>query len=85
MAKTSSPPAKVEVADEMVVVAEPLELTVKSPPLTVSLLVGIALPIPTLPPAAVHKVLVPTMRPPPMVVVADFPKKETLPEPEMVP
>ena len=42
--------AKVEVAEEIVVVAAPLELIATSPPLTVSLVFGAALPIPTLPP-----------------------------------
>ena len=87
--KDAPPPliaaAKVEVALEIVVVALPDELTVRSPPLTVNLLVGMVVPMPTLPLAEVHNVLVPTIKPPPIVVVAVVPKKETLPEPEMVP
>ena len=38
-----------EVAEEIVVVAEPAELTTMLPPETVSLLVGPVFPIPTLP------------------------------------
>src|SRR3989338_4001458 len=44
------------VAPEIVVVAAPVELIAKSPPLTVSLLDGFVVPMPTLPPSVIYTV-----------------------------
>ena len=64
---------KARLRSVIVVVLEPELEIARFPPERVSLDDGPVVPMPMLPPAGTQRVLVPTTRPPPMVVVAEVP------------